>query len=58
MKKEKYNENKEGLEDTFTPVADALDTKTMQQLNASVDVDGEDPEDVAEQWLQDQGFIE
>jgi osmoprotectant transport system substrate-binding protein len=58
MKKQKYNENKEGLESTFTPVADALDTKTMQQLNASVDVDGEDPEDVAEQWLQDQGFIE
>lgn len=58
MKKEKYNENKEGLEDTFTPVADALDTKTMQKLNASVDVDGEKPEDVAEQWLKDQGFIE
>ena len=56
--KETYDENQEGLESTFTPVADALDTETMQQLNASVDVDGEDPEDVAEQWLQEQGFIE
>jgi osmoprotectant transport system substrate-binding protein len=58
LKKEKYNENKSGLDNTFTPVAEALNTETMQKLNASVDVDGEDPEDVAEQWLTDQGFIE
>ena len=58
MKKDKYEENKQGLNDTFTPVAEAIDTKTMQKLNASVDVDGEDPADVAEQWLQDNGFVE
>ena len=57
-RQEVYQENQEGLDNTFTPVSDALDTETMQQLNASVDVDGEDPEDVAEQWLTDQGFIE
>lgn len=57
-RQEVYQENQEGLESTFTPVSDALDTETMQQLNAAVDVDGEDPEDVAEQWLKDQGFIE
>ena len=57
MKKAKYDKNKQGLNDTFTPVADALDTKTMQKLNASVDVDGKDPADVAKQWLKDQGFI-
>lgn len=57
-RQEVYQENQEGLENTFTPVANALDTETMQQLNAAVDVDGEDPEDVAEQWLTDQGFIE
>lgn len=56
--KETYDENKEGLDGVFTPVAQALDTETMQELNAAVDVDGEDPEDVAEQWLKDQGFIE
>jgi osmoprotectant transport system substrate-binding protein len=55
---EVYEENPEGLENTFAPVAQALDTETMQQLNASVDVDGEDPEDVAEEWLREQGFIE
>ena len=56
-RKEVYDKNKQGLNDTFTPVAQALDTKTMQKLNASVDVDGEDPADVAQQWLKDKGFI-
>ncbi len=56
--KKTYDENQEGLNNTFGPVAKALNTETMQQLNASVDVDGEDPADVAEQWLKDQGFIE
>ncbi|MGB3681191.1 MAG: glycine betaine ABC transporter substrate-binding protein [Rubrobacteraceae bacterium] len=57
-RQEVYQENQEGLNNTFSPVAEAIDTQTMQQLNASVDVDGEAPEDVAQQWLQDQGFIE
>ncbi len=57
-RQEVYQENKQGLEETFTPVADALDTDAMRQLNASVDVNGEAPEDVAEEWLTDQGFIE
>jgi osmoprotectant transport system substrate-binding protein len=57
-RQEVYQENQEGLENTFTPVAQAFDTRTVQELNASVDVDGEDPEAVAEQWLKDQGFIE
>ncbi len=57
-RQEVYQENQEGLESTFTPVSNALDTETMQRLNASVDVDGEDPADVAEKWLQEQGFIE
>ena len=58
MKQNKYDENKKGLNDTFGPVAKALDTKTMQKLNAARDVDGEDPENIAEDWLKDQGFIE
>lgn len=57
-RQEVYQENQEGLNNTFTPVAEAIDTEAMQQLNRSVDVDGELPEDVAEQWLTDQGFIE
>ncbi len=45
------------LEDIFTPIAEKLDTETMQALNASVDVDGLPAEAVAEKWLQDNGFI-
>ncbi len=30
----------------------------MTQLNARVDVDGELPEDVAEDWLSENGFVE
>lgn len=37
--------------------AKLLTTAEMQKLNAEVDVDGEDPEDVAEEWLEDQGLV-
>ena len=39
------------------PIANSLDTQTLQDLNAQVDVDGRDPEKVAQDWLQDKGFI-
>lgn len=45
------------IEPIFAPIAAALDDETMTMLNANVDVDGEDPEDVAEQWLRDNGHI-
>lgn len=47
----------EQLDDLFSSIASELDTETMQELNASVDVDSEFPDDVAEQWLQENGFI-
>ena len=34
-----------------------LDQKTMTALNNSVSTEGEDPADVAEQYLVDQGLI-
>lgn len=45
------------LRELFAPVAAALDTTTMQELNARVDVEGEQPEDVARSFLQDEGLI-
>lgn len=45
------------LADIFAPIAAALSNEAMQALNAAVDVDGEDPHDVATQWLIEQGFI-
>lgn len=46
-----------GIADLFAPIAQALDNETMQGLNAKVDVDGEEPADVARTFLEEQGMI-
>jgi osmoprotectant transport system substrate-binding protein len=38
-------------------VSPLLTTEEMQKLNALVDVDGDEPEDVAHDWLTEQGLI-
>ena len=43
----------EQLEALFGPVSEALDNDTMRALNARVDVDGEQPEDVAADFLSE-----
>ncbi len=58
VRKETYDEYGEQLDEVFGPIAKALDTKTMTQMNARVDVDGELPEDVAEDFLSENGFVE
>lgn len=45
------------IADLFAPVAQALDNETMQGLNARVDVDGEQPADVARSFLEEEGLI-
>lgn len=45
------------IADIIGQVSVLLTTEEMQKLNALVDVDGEDPEDVATDWLTEQGFI-
>jgi osmoprotectant transport system substrate-binding protein len=44
------------LADVFNPIAAKLTSDVMRSLNERVDVDGELPEDVATQWLQENGF--
>lgn len=39
------------------PLTKALNNDVAQELNARVDVDGEDPRDVARAWLVKEGFI-
>ncbi|MFD7032688.1 glycine betaine ABC transporter substrate-binding protein [Streptomyces sp. NPDC059917] len=39
------------------PLTKRLTTRVAQDLNAKVDVEGQDPHDVAKQWLIEQGFI-
>jgi osmoprotectant transport system substrate-binding protein len=58
LRMETFDEYGEQLGEIFNPIAAALDTETMSNLNARVDVDGELPEDVAEDWLNENGFVE
>lgn len=41
----------------LNPIFRALDNVTLQTLNARVEVDGENPVDVARSWLAENGFI-
>jgi osmoprotectant transport system substrate-binding protein len=45
------------LADVFNPIAAKLTTDTVRGLNEKVDVGGELPEDVAKEWLKQNGFI-
>ncbi|WP_340539687.1 glycine betaine ABC transporter substrate-binding protein [Nocardioides sp. GXZ039] len=50
---EKYPE----IEDVMAPVTEKLTDDVLKKLNAEIDVDGREPEDVAYDWLLDEGFI-
>lgn len=54
--KDTFDQNP-ALEEIFTPIAEKLTTEELQQLNAQVDVEGLPVEQVAEKWLEDNGFI-
>ncbi|WP_443076853.1 glycine betaine ABC transporter substrate-binding protein [Streptomyces sp. NBC_01725] len=50
---EKYPE----IADLLDPLSKRLNTGIAQELNAKVDVDGQDPHEVAKDWLIEEGFI-
>ncbi len=54
---EVYDADGEQLEELFSPIAEKLTTETLQTMNADVDVNGLTPEEVAQQWLEDNEFI-
>jgi osmoprotectant transport system substrate-binding protein len=45
------------VEKIFAPISKKLTTEELQTLNTQVDIDGQLPEDVAEKWLSNNGFI-
>lgn len=53
--------NSDTLDDTITELLNAisatLDTQTMTELNGLVEIDKEDPADVAEDFLSEQGLV-
>ena len=56
MNKSVYDEHPE-LEELFAPIAEKLTTEELQKLNSQVDVDGLPEDQVAQKWLEDNGFI-
>jgi osmoprotectant transport system substrate-binding protein len=56
MKNSTFEEYPE-LEDLFTPISEKLTTEELQALNSQVDVEGLPEEQVAQKWLEDNGFI-
>lgn len=56
IREDVYKEHKQ-LADLFAPISKLLTTEQMQQLNLQVDVEGQPPDQVAEQFLRDNGFI-
>jgi len=50
-------EGADKLQEVFAPIAKILDNETITALNAKVDVDGEQQEDVARTFLEDKGLI-
>jgi glycine betaine/choline ABC-type transport system substrate-binding protein len=47
-----------GLQETIELVQEQLDLEVMQELNARVSIDREDPADVAADYLQQAGYVE
>lgn len=45
------------IADVIARVSPLLTTEVMQKLNAQADVDGDDPADIATDWLTEQGLI-
>jgi osmoprotectant transport system substrate-binding protein len=55
--KEVYDEYGEELDEIFEPISEALTQEEMNAMNEQVSVDLMQPEQVAEDWLEDQGLI-
>ncbi|WP_374120633.1 glycine betaine ABC transporter substrate-binding protein [Streptomyces sp. AN091965] len=45
------------IAEVLAPITKKLDNKVAQDLNSKVDVDGEDPHEVAKDWMVEQGFV-
>ena len=45
------------IAEVLDPISARLDNSVARELNAKVDVDGEDPHQVALEWMRGQGFV-
>ena len=56
MKQDTLDENPQ-LDDLFAPITERLDTETLRGLNYAVEVEGRPADEVAGEWLRENGFI-
>ncbi|RJK96090.1 glycine betaine ABC transporter substrate-binding protein [Vallicoccus soli] len=57
MREEAYQAHADAYEELFGAVSEQLTDERLTELNARVDVEGEAPEDVAEEFLTDAGIV-
>ncbi len=57
IKEEFLNKNQD-VAGIINPVTESLDLETMQTMNGRVDLDNEDPSAVAQEYLEENGFLE
>ena len=54
---EEYQADHPEIKEIFAQINPKLTDDVMRELNARVDVDGEDPAEVARDWLVDEGLV-
>ena len=55
--KQEWLDEYPAITDVVAEVSPLLTTEVMQELNALADVDGEDPADIAEEWLSENDLV-
>lgn len=45
------------IKEIVAPISERLTTQVVTELNGRIDLDGENPEDVAEDWLESEGLL-
>jgi osmoprotectant transport system substrate-binding protein len=56
MRQETLDEHP-AIAEIMAPISEALTNEVITELNSKVDVEGEQPQDVAEEWVQSEGFV-
>ena len=56
LRQETLDEHPE-IEEIMAPISEALTNDTITELNSKVDVEGQQPDDVAQEWMESEGFL-
>ena len=56
LRQETLDEHPE-IEEIMAPIGEALTNETITELNSKVDVEGQQPDAVAKEWMESEGFV-